>query len=64
MNSLALGWRNIWRNRRRTLISMSAIGVGLFLVITYSGVVGGMLGNAKNELDNGGLGHVEIYAKG
>jgi putative ABC transport system permease protein len=61
--ALGLGWRNIWRNGRRTLISMSAIGVGLFLVIFYSGMVGGMLGEAKNQLDNGGLGHVEIFAK-
>ncbi|MGV3619406.1 MAG: ABC transporter permease [Archangium sp.] len=61
--SLALGWRNIWRNRRRTVISMVAIGVGLLLVIFYSGMVGGMLGDAKNQLDNGGLGHVEVFAK-
>jgi ABC-type lipoprotein release transport system permease subunit len=62
--TLALGWRNIWRNRRRTLISMSATGVGLILVIFYSGLVGGMLGQAKTQLDMGGLGHVEVYAKG
>jgi putative ABC transport system permease protein len=61
---LKLGWRNIWRNRRRTLLSMSAIGVGLFLVVFYAGLIGGMLGNAKNELDNGGMGHVEIFAPG
>jgi ABC-type lipoprotein release transport system permease subunit len=62
--SLSLGWRNIWRNKRRTLISMSAIGFGLFLVIFYSGLVGGMMGDAKNQLDNGGMGHVEIFADG
>jgi ABC-type lipoprotein release transport system permease subunit len=62
--SLSLGWRNIWRNKRRTLISMSAIGFGLLLVIFYSGLVGGMLGDAKNQLDNGGMGHVEIFADG
>ena len=62
--SLSLGWRNIWRNRRRTLISMSAIGFGLLLVIFYSGLVGGMLGDAKNQLDNAGMGHVEISAMG
>ncbi len=64
MSTLSLGWRNIWRNRRRTMISMSAIGVGLLLVVFYSGLVGGMLGNATSELDAGGMGHVEVFAKG
>lgn len=62
--ALSLGWRNIWRNRRRTLISMSAIGIGLFLVIFYSGLAGGMLGEAKNQLDTAGMGHVEVFASG
>lgn len=62
--ALGLGWRNIWRNRRRTLISMSAIGVGLLLVIFYSGLMSGMMGDAKNQLDNAGMGHVEIFATG
>jgi ABC-type lipoprotein release transport system permease subunit len=62
--ALGLGWRNIWRNRRRTLISMSAIGIGLFLVIFYSGLMAGMLGDAKNQLDDGGLGHIEMFADG
>lgn len=61
---LTLAWRNIWRNRRRTLIGMSAIGVGLFLVIFYSGLVGGMMADSKHQLDNAGLGHIEIYARG
>jgi ABC-type lipoprotein release transport system permease subunit len=62
--AIGLGWRNIWRNRRRTLLSMSAIGIGLTLVIFYSGMVGGLLGEAKHQLDNGGLGHVEVFAQG
>ncbi len=62
--ALLLGWRNIWRNRRRTFISMSAIGVGLLLVIFYSGLVGGLLGEAKSQLDDGGMGHVEVFARG
>ena len=45
---LKLGWRNIWRNRRRTLISMSAVALGLALVLIYGSIVKRMLGDAKN----------------
>ncbi|MBL8923731.1 MAG: ABC transporter permease [Myxococcaceae bacterium] len=62
--TLGLAWRNLWRNRRRTFISMSAIGIGLFLVVFYSGLVAGILGDAKNQLDAGGMGHVEVFATG
>lgn len=61
---LTIAWRTIWRNRRRTLISMSATGAGLILVILYTGLLGGMLGEAKEQLDNVGMGHVEITAAG
>jgi putative ABC transport system permease protein len=61
---LTIAWRSIWRNRRRTLISMIAVGAGLLLVILYSGVLAGALGDAKEQLDNVGMGHVEITAAG
>jgi putative ABC transport system permease protein len=61
---MKIAWRSIWRNRRRTLISMSAVGVGLVLVILYAGLVSGILGDAKEQLDNIGMGHVEITAAG
>lgn len=63
-DALRLGWRNIWRNRRRTFISMSAIGVGLLLVVFYSGIMGGVVGDATASLDSGGLGHVEVFTPG
>jgi len=61
---LKLAWRSIWRNRRRTLISMSAAAVGLMLVMIYSGLIAGMLGDAKNQLGTSAMGHVEITAAG
>ncbi len=61
---LKIAWRSIWRNRRRTLISMSAVGFGLLLIIFYSGLMAGVLGDARNQLDNTGMGHVEITAEG
>jgi ABC-type lipoprotein release transport system permease subunit len=61
---LRIAWRSIWRNRRRTLISMSAVGIGLVLVITYAGMIAGIIGEATEQLDNIGMGHVEITAAG
>lgn len=59
---LKIAWRSIWRNRRRTLISMSAVAIGLVLVIIYDGMLGGVLGDATEQLDTTGMGHVEITA--
>ncbi len=61
---LKIAWRSIWRNRRRTLLSMSAVGIGLLLVILYTGLLAGVLGEAKEQMDNTGMGHVEITAAG
>ena len=63
MRLLNLAWRNLWRHRRRTLISLSAVGLGLAFIIFYGGMVEGMIGEAKNQLDNTGMGHVEVYAE-
>lgn len=61
---LGLGWRNLWRNRRRTFLAMSAVGIGLLLTIFYAGLISGLLSDAKNQLDNAGMGHLEIYPEG
>lgn len=61
---LKIAWRSIWRNRRRTIISMSAVAIGLLLVIFFSGMLGSIYGEAKEQLDNVGMGHVEITAPG
>ena len=62
--TLIIAWRSIWRNRRRTVISMSAIGLGLALIVIYGGLIARMMKDAQNQLDSTGLGHVEISATG
>src|SRR5690242_6390615 len=64
LGTLKLGWRNIWRNRRRTVITMSAIGLGLVVVVVYGGLIAGIMSDAKNQHDTTGMGHVEISAPG
>ena len=40
---LKLGYRNLWRNRRRTVLTMTAIGVSTAMVILMFGIYDGML---------------------
>jgi ABC-type lipoprotein release transport system permease subunit len=61
---LKLAWRNVWRHRRRTLIVMLAIGLGLALMMLYDGVVGGfnqaIYGNAIRILGA----NIQVHAPG
>lgn len=59
-----MAWRNLWRNPRRTLVVLTAIGVGISgCVLTMSinlGVVAGMVDTAIRS----GLGHLQVHAEG
>lgn len=61
---LRLAWRNVWRNRRRTIIALSAIGLGLAMLILMDGTIAGSkqatFGNAV-KLEGG---NVQIHAPG
>jgi ABC-type lipoprotein release transport system permease subunit len=61
---LRLAWRNAWRHRRRTVIVMLAIGLCLWLLMLYDGMVVGfeqaIYGNAIQVLG----GNIQIHAAG
>ena len=38
---LRMVWRNVWRNRRRTVIALVAITLGLVLMLFFDGLLGG-----------------------
>lgn len=61
---LRLAWRNVWRQRRRTIIVMTAIGLGLALMMFYDGLMAGfeqaIYGNAIRLLG----GNVQVHAAG
>ena len=62
MRLWAMAWRNVWRNRRRTLVTMGAMTFGLLAMILYAGLVEGyLLGLERNVLDLE-MGDVQIHA--
>lgn len=56
-----LAWRNLWRNHRRTLIMLAAIGIGVWAMIFMTALTQGMV----NEMIKDGIsalpGHVQVH---
>lgn len=57
---LKFGWRNIWRNRRRTLFTIIAIAFGVFSVIFARSFTNGIVGSTTENIVNLQCGHVKI----
>jgi ABC-type lipoprotein release transport system permease subunit len=60
MRLYAMAWRNLWRNRRRTLITLSALVFGMFLVIIGRSFSDRNLGDAVDLAARLGSGHVTL----
>jgi len=61
---LALAWRNIWRNRRRTLITGTSVCIAVLLSMVMRSA---QLGAYQRMIDNVvGIytGHIQVHAKG
>jgi ABC-type lipoprotein release transport system permease subunit len=60
---LSLAWRNIWRNKRRSLIIIAAIAIGLLSGLFASAVMFGMGESLINSTIDRDLGHIQIHTK-
>jgi ABC-type lipoprotein release transport system permease subunit len=61
---LIMAWRNVWRNRRRTVIAVIAIALGLTMMLFFDGLMGG----AKQAIYGNTVklqgGNVQVHAPG
>lgn len=55
-----IGWRNLWRNPRRTFIILTAIVVGIMAMILMSAFGRGMMEGMVNNSINNLVGHIKI----
>jgi len=61
---LQLGWRNIWRNPRRTAVIMLAVVIGVWSMIFLGALMRGMI---EDMIENGIAtltGHIQVHHKG
>ncbi len=57
---LTLAWRNLWRQRRRSLVTAGAVGVVVFLSIWYYSIGGASVNSLYQNLTET-TGHIQVH---
>lgn len=60
MKTIAMAWRNLLRQKRRTLITLSALIVGLCGVVIFQGYVTSLMRSFRDGTIRAGIGHLQI----
>ena len=63
MGVFKMSWRNLWRNRRRTIVTLAAMTLALTLMIVYSALVDGYVGGMRRNILDLEAGDIQIFAK-
>jgi putative ABC transport system permease protein len=59
---IKIAYRNIWRNKRRTLFCISAAGVAVFMIVFYQAFIDGFSRNINDIVQIFDLGHVKVVS--
>jgi putative ABC transport system permease protein len=60
----SMAWRNVWRNTRRSGVTIAAMSLGLWVMVLYSGLVRGMIADMATSVTDLEMGEVQIVAEG
>ncbi|HEU4724584.1 MAG TPA: FtsX-like permease family protein [Candidatus Eisenbacteria bacterium] len=63
-STFRIGWRNLWRNKRRTLLAVAAVGLSQALVLFYGGILTGYGDWMVETITGPLLGHAQAHAPG
>lgn len=64
MNIFVMAWRNVWRNSRRSLITIGAMALALWAELIYSGLVAGLLTDMVGDVTETDMGEVQVLSNG
>ena len=59
-----IAWRNLWRNKTRSLLTISALGGGLAMLILYSALLNGMVKQMADFATKISSGHIQVHLQG
>ena len=59
-----MAWRNVFRNTRRSLVTVAAMSLALFVMILYSGLIEGYLEGMERSVLDLEVGDLQIFARG
>jgi len=61
---IMISWRNMWRQKRRSMVVISSIGIGIFVMILSMGIMNGMNLQMLDNTINTSIGQIAIHQKG
>ncbi len=64
MNLIRMAWRNVWRNSRRSLVTIAAMALALWTELIYGGLISGMVGDMASDITELEMGDLQITSEG
>ncbi len=62
MRLLVMAWRNLWRYRRRTVVTVAAMTLALLIMVLYTSLVEGYLRDLERNIVDIELGDIQVVA--
>ncbi|MBN2798154.1 MAG: ABC transporter permease [Deltaproteobacteria bacterium] len=62
MNIIKMAWRNVWRNYRRSSVTIVAMTLALVVELLYSGLITGMFLDMEDDITEMDSGDIQIMA--
>ena len=60
MRTIVMAWRNIFRQKRRTMIALLALIVGVAALVVFQGYIARMMSGFRDITILSGLGHIQV----
>jgi ABC-type lipoprotein release transport system permease subunit len=64
MKTIEVSWRNLWRNRARTNVTITAVALCIAILIIFQSMIVGLIEKAVFNTTNLVIGEVQIHANG